>query len=80
MHKKNTVQVVITVLLCAAPIIVFEFMRRLPPASPMREFDLTVAIILALAAGSVLLYSYANRRDPSSNWWKDDDWSHWGGI
>jgi multisubunit Na+/H+ antiporter MnhB subunit len=80
MNRKRTPQVIFTVLVCAAPIIAVEFMRRLPPTSPMREFDLTIAIILTLVVGSVLLYTYANRPDNSANWWKDDDWSQWGGI
>ena len=44
------------------------------------RFTIPYAVVAALVAGSIGLWTYANEDADSSEWWQDDDASGWRGY
>lgn len=61
-------------------VVVLEMDYLLPMSRTLHQVLLVLGIALLLVTGATYIYQRARYQGDPEAWWKDDDWSHWGGI
>ncbi len=67
-------------VLLGLAVLLLELSYLLPASDLARRLLMVAGILLLLLTGAYYLYQRARLSSNDSAWWKDDDWTHWGGI
>lgn len=68
------------ILLLGLSVVILEVDYLIPMSKTMHNLFLAGGIILLLVTGATYMYEHARLNNDPDAWWKDDDWTHWGGI
>lgn len=70
----------ISVVLLGLAVAAMELVYLVPMPAMMYRVLIVAGVVLLLLAGATFVYINANANSDAHAWWKDDDWTHWGGI
>lgn len=79
MNKHSSGNWFIVFLLLGISIVILELSSVISMPTSLRHLMLALGVLLLIATGAAYIYQYG-RAINDSDWSKDDDWSHWGGI
>lgn len=79
MNKHSRGNWFIVILLLGISIVILELSSMISMSTSLRHLMLALGVLFLITTGAAYIYQYGQATS-DSDWSKDDDWSHWGGI